>query len=73
MRNVPDSAGACPTDIDEIAEAHVMDKLPTTDALQFAIHLRTCSRCAAAVEEAGDFVRSIRAALVADAMDKVPM
>ena len=64
MRNVLDSAGACPTDIDEIAEAHVMEKLPTTDAVQFAIHLRTCSRCAAAVVvEAGDFVHSIRGAL----------
>jgi hypothetical protein len=71
MRSVLYSAGACPTDIDEIAEAYVMDKLPTTDALLFGIHLLTCRRCADAVEEARDFVRTIRAGLLADAVDKV--
>jgi hypothetical protein len=39
-----------------------MKRLPTADALQFAIHILVCQRCADAIEEADGFVRAMKAA-----------
>jgi hypothetical protein len=62
MASFPKSPGTCPVDIDETAEAYIMERLPAADALQFAIHCLTCGQCDAAVEEAKAFVRDIKAA-----------
>lgn len=40
-----------------------MKRLPSADALQFAIHCLTCRRCHAVVEDARRFVRAIKGAL----------
>jgi hypothetical protein len=52
----------CPIDIGETAEAYVMKRLSTADALRFAIHCLTCRHCAAATEEAENFVRAMKVA-----------
>jgi predicted naringenin-chalcone synthase len=54
--------GACPVDIGETAEAYIMKRLSTADALRFAIHCLTCHECAAAVERAEGFVRAVKVA-----------
>jgi hypothetical protein len=53
---------ACPVDIGETAEAYIMKRLSTADELRFAIHCLTCGPCAAAAEEAGNFVRAMKVA-----------
>ena len=54
--------GTCPIDIRETAEAYVMKRLSTADALRFAIHCLTCRPCAAATEETESFVRAMKSA-----------
>ena len=53
---------ACPVDIGETAEAYIMKRLSTADALRFAIHCLTCHECAAAIEKAESFVRAVKVA-----------
>ena len=53
---------ACPIDIGETAEAYIMKRLSTADALRFAIHCLTCQECTAAVERAEGFVRAVKVA-----------
>jgi hypothetical protein len=56
------NSDTCPIDIGETAEAYIMKRLSTADALRFAIHCLTCRPCAAATEEAENFVRAMKAA-----------
>lgn len=58
----PNLPCACPTDIDETAEAYIMKRLSAADALGFAIHCLSCRPCAAAAQEAEAFVCAIKAA-----------
>jgi anti-sigma factor RsiW len=62
MSSVPNSPDRCPSDIDETAEAYIMERLSPADALQFEYHCYACRRCAAAAEEADSYVRAIRGA-----------
>src|ERR1019366_7292976 len=62
MPSVPNSPNTCPIDIDEAAEAYIMDRLSPADALHFENHCRTCPQCAAAAEDAERFVRAIKVA-----------
>ena len=39
-----------------------MKRLPTADALQFAIHILVCRRCTAAVEDVEKFVHAMKVA-----------
>jgi hypothetical protein len=63
MPNIP-GPDICPTDIDETAEAYIMETLPHPRARHFEDHYITCSGCAAAVEEAGQYVRAMTMASV---------
>ena len=60
MGNSINPHGTCPIDISETAEAYVMKRLSTADALRFAIHCLTCRQCAAATEEIESFVRALK-------------
>ena len=62
MGNSLNPHGTCPIDISETAESYVMKRLSTADALRFAIHCLTCRPCAAAAEDAENFVRAIKSA-----------
>jgi hypothetical protein len=62
MPRVPNSPVTCPLDIDETAEAYVMNRLSARHALQFAIHCLTCRHCAVASEEAARFIGALKAA-----------
>lgn len=52
----------CPADPDEAAEAYCMGTLPATEARTFEDHYIACSRCAAVVENADAYIRSIQQA-----------
>jgi hypothetical protein len=56
------NSDTCPIDIVETAEAYVMKRLSTADALRFAIHCLTCRQCTAATQEAENFVRAMKGA-----------
>jgi hypothetical protein len=58
MPNIPEP-DTCPTDIDETAESYIMETMPRAGALHFEDHYITCSNCAVAVEEAGQYVRAM--------------
>jgi hypothetical protein len=62
MPRIPNSPVTCPLNIDETAEAYVMNRLSARDALQFAIHCLTCRHCAVASDEAAWFVGAMKAA-----------
>jgi hypothetical protein len=62
MPRIPNSPVTCPLDIDETAEAYVMNRLSARDALQFAIHCLTCRHCAVASDEAAWFADAMEAA-----------
>jgi hypothetical protein len=62
MKSIPGLRVTCPSDVGETAEAFIMKRLPTADALQFAIHILACRRCALAVEDAGTFVHAMKVA-----------
>jgi anti-sigma factor RsiW len=51
-------------DVEKAAEAYAMGKIADADAAVFEEHLLTCAECRAAVEQADDYVRAIRAAAV---------
>jgi hypothetical protein len=52
----------CPAELNEIAEAYVMNTLSRADAALFEQHLMTCRRCAAAAEDADHYVRAMKIA-----------
>jgi anti-sigma factor RsiW len=52
----------CPAQLSEIAEAYVMNTLDRAAAAAFEDHLMTCSRCAAAAEDADHYVRAMKIA-----------
>ena len=52
----------CPAQFDAIAEAYVMNTLPSADAAVVEEHLLVCSRCRAAVEDAEHYVRAMKIA-----------
>lgn len=62
MSIFPTSPGTCPSDIEETAEAYIMKRLSTADALRFAVHCLTCRPCAAAAEEVESFIRELKVA-----------
>jgi predicted naringenin-chalcone synthase len=73
MASYPNPHGTCPIDIIETAEAYIMKRLSTADALRFAIHCLTCRHCAAATEEAESFVRAMKAAAQQFKVDRPPL
>jgi hypothetical protein len=52
----------CPAQVNVIAESYVMNTLARADAAVFEEHLLVCSRCRAAVEDAEQYVRSMKIA-----------
>jgi Putative zinc-finger len=52
----------CPIDIDEMAEAYIMETLSPAGAWRFEDHYLTCNGCATAVEEAAEYVRAMKGA-----------
>ena len=52
----------CRKDIDEVAEQYVMGRLPSDEAAHFAYHCLSCRPCAAAAEQAGQYVRAMKGA-----------
>ena len=55
-------AARCPEDLDEVAEAYVMETLDAVDAAAFDEHLLICDECWAAVEVTDRYVRAMREA-----------
>jgi anti-sigma factor RsiW len=53
---------ACPEDIEETAEAYLMNRLEPGEAEAFARHIETCPDCARTTEEAEEFLDSMRGA-----------
>lgn len=58
-RIVAPAPNRCPADPEEIAEAYIMGTLTADDAAAFEDHYITCSKCAALLGEANDFVRAM--------------
>jgi hypothetical protein len=56
------SSDRCPTQINLIAEAYVMNTLARVDTVAFEEHLLVCSCCRAAVEDAEHYVRAMKIA-----------
>ncbi len=52
----------CPAQVSEVAEAYVMNTLDRAEAAAFEDHLMTCTRCAAAAEDADHYVRAMKIA-----------
>ena len=63
MPSASNSPDACPTDIDEVAEAYIMERLAPADTLLFEDHFITCRQCAEAAGETEWFVRAMKAAM----------
>src|ERR1039458_9448632 len=62
MPAVPLSPNTCPADIEETAEAYVMNRLLPADALHFETHSIGCRQCATAATEAKCFARAVKQA-----------
>ena len=52
----------CPQNIEEIAEAYVLGRLPDAEAAAFEEHYMACRDCADAALAAEQFVQAMRAA-----------
>jgi anti-sigma factor RsiW len=63
MESVPDTAPICPPDVEEIAEAYCMGRLPDKERIAFQEHFRTCTRCTHIVASADEYVRAMKTAL----------
>jgi len=58
-------------DVQELAEAYVLKRLPATDLEQYEEHLLVCERCQTAIEEFDVFLSTARA-LFAEYPDDKP-
>ena len=63
MESVSDNAPTCPPDVEEIAEAYCMGRLPGKERIAFEDHFITCTRCTYVVARADEYVRAMKAAL----------
>jgi hypothetical protein len=57
---MPLDPARCPTDPEEVAEAYIVGTLAAADVAAFEEHYIACSRCAAVVEAADDYVLAMR-------------
>lgn len=63
MESVPNNASICPPDVEEIAEAYCMGRLPSKDRVAFEDHYITCTHCRGIVVSADEYVRAMKMAL----------
>jgi hypothetical protein len=59
---VPVDLQACPSEIEEVASAYCLDRLPPADAEAFGLHIVDCRRCALVVARAAETNRALRTA-----------
>jgi anti-sigma factor RsiW len=63
MESVPDNAPICPPEVEEIAEAYCMGRLPSKERVAFEDHFVTCTRCTDIVANADEYIRAMKTAL----------
>jgi len=63
MESVSDSAPICPLDMEEIAEAYCMGRLPGKERSAFEDHFIIYPRCTYIVARADEYVRAMKKAL----------
>jgi len=59
---VPAAHSRCPQNVEEVAEAYVLGRLPESEAAAFEEHYIGCDECADAALAAEAFVQAMRAA-----------
>jgi hypothetical protein len=57
----PDST-ECPSHVEEVAEAYIMDALTEKESAAFEDHYVGCQRCATALRKAAEYVEAIERA-----------